>query len=192
MFSVAPIYVVNRLEFKFYSARNKSILGLVFTSDRERVEKFSFAINNVCVPFTSFTVITVCTVVLVVKLRRTARWRQTSTVSDQADASTRRSQKVAKMVVMISTLFIACFIPFSIIFIAMALEPDLSLDGKYRHLIIILGGIGTVLESINSSMNIFIYYHMSSKYRSVLRQLFHLKDEINLKITKTEVCLGEK
>lgn len=174
IFSVSPVYVVNSLALKFYPDRNKSLIGLVFTKDREHVEKISYIINNIFVSFSAFVVIIFCTTILVIKLNRKTRFRKTLVSKDQGDNISSRNQKVAQMVVMISTLFIACFIPFCVIFLAMSFEPKLSLQGDYRNTVILISGVGFILESINSSMNIFIYYHMSSKYRNTLRDVFCL------------------
>lgn len=169
--SVAPLYVVNKLDWKYFPNRNKSLLGLVYTTDREHVETISFIINNVFIPFSSFVVITICTITLVIKLNTNIKWRQQSAMSRQVNNTSSRNQKVGKMVVMISVLFIASFIPVSILFMAMSMVPELSIDGPYLGILIIIGGIGFLLESVSSAMNIFIYYHMSSKFRNVLLRL---------------------
>lgn len=54
----------------------------------------------------------------------------------------------------------------------LAFIPELYVGGSYLRVGIILGGLVLLLESINSSANIFIYYHMSSKYRTVFQTLF--------------------
>lgn len=172
--SVSPLYAVNRIDWKFYPHKNKTLLGLVFTANREQVERISFAFNNVFIPLTAYVIIIVCTITLVMKLHHTAKWRQTSTTSAQTDNVTLRNQRVAKMVVMISSLFIACFVPFSFIFIAMSLVPGLSLDGEHLNTLIITGGLGFFLESVNSSVNIFIYYSMSSRFKETCRNLFRI------------------
>lgn len=169
--SAVPIYVVNRLEMKFSVYRNKSVLGLIYTDNRELVERVSFAVNQVLVPFSAFFIITVSTTTLVIKLHESTKWREKSVTSSQAIVSN-RNQKVAKMVVMISGLFIICFIPVSIIFIAVCVVPELSFYGKYRNMLTIIGGFGFLLESVNSAVNIFIYYSMSSKYRFIFHQMF--------------------
>ncbi|BFZ07874.1 hypothetical protein BsWGS_10913 [Bradybaena similaris] len=170
--SVSPLYVVNRLGMKFYPARNRTLLGLVPTENRETVEQISFAINNVLIPFSAFIVVNLCTVILVIKLRKRTVWRNKTTSSTQADSVSIRNRKVAKMVVMISTLFIVCFVPISVVFTAVLLVPDLAIDGRFRNILIVVGGICFILESVNSSVNIFIYYHMSTKFRTIFRQLF--------------------
>lgn len=172
MASVSPLYVVNRLGLQFNPARNKTIISLIYADNRESIEQISFAINNTFIPFSAFVVIITCTVILVVRLHSNAEWRMKSVTLVQADNVSNRNQKVARMVIMISGLFIACFVPISILFMAMSMVPGLSIVGKYRNAVIVIGGLGIVLESINSSVNIFIYYRMSSKFRAVFQQLY--------------------
>lgn len=170
--SVAPIYVVNKLAMKYSPLKNKTLLGLVYNSDRDHIERVSYMINNLFVPFTAFLIIVISTVLLAYKLHVKAKWRKTTTVSVQGDHVSSRNQKVARMVVMISSLFIICFMFFIFIFMAMLVEPELSLSGKYINILTMLAGIGILLESVNSSANIFIYYHMSTNYRTVFKKLF--------------------
>lgn len=170
--SICPIYCVNSFAMKWYPDKNKTMLGLVYSDNREPVEKVSFAINNVFVPFTAFVTIVISTLTLVVKLHRKTKWRIKAAGTNQSDTLSSRDQRVTKMVVVISTLFIVCFVPVCIIFVAMTLEVELSVDGRYRNLFLVVSGVAFTLESTNSSMNIFIYYYMSSKYRVTFRQLF--------------------
>lgn len=170
--SGAPVYVVNRIQLKFFPMRNKTVLGLVHLDYPDNVENISYIINNVLFPFAAFLVIIVCTVILVVHLQNKSRWRRSTATSTQSLNACNRSVRVAKMVVMISVIFIACFTPLSINFIAMTIEPELSLGGKYVNVLLTIMGVGFALEAVNSSVNIFIYYYMSSRYRGVFHQLF--------------------
>lgn len=88
------------------------------------------------------------------------------------------------MVVMITALFISCFVPLSVIFVGVLLEPELSAHGKYSNTILVIIGFDMILESVNSSSNIFIYHHMSSRFRSVFRRLFC---NVNFKINSNEL-----
>ncbi|CAL1541310.1 unnamed protein product, partial [Lymnaea stagnalis] len=170
--SVSPVYYANRYGMKFFPDRNKTLLGLIYTPDREQVEKVSFTINNIIVPFSAFLTILSCTIILVVKLKNKTKWRQRSAVSGQSETMSSRDQKVTRMVVMISTLFIVCFTPICVLFIGMTVEPGLSIDGKYHNMFFVVFSFGYILETTNSALNIFIYYNMSTKYRDVFRQLF--------------------
>lgn len=164
------VYVVNRLGLKHVPGVNRTLIGVLYIDGHEEVEQASVAINNSFFPSSAFIVIIVCTFTLVIKLRNKTKWRKISTVSVQ-DTVSSRNQRVAKMVVMLSTLFIICFTPLNIGFIVMSLIPEFSITGRHINTIIVLGGLSSALESINSSANIFIYYHMSSKYREVIRAL---------------------
>lgn len=171
MSSGAPVYTVYRLDMIFSPVRNKTILGLVASSDRETVEKISLILNNFVLPFTAFAVIVVCTAVISISLSKRTRWRKASTAT-LPNSVNNRSTKVAKMVVIISALFISCFVPMSVILLFMAIQPGFHIYGKYMNIGTIVGGIATAMESINASANIFIYYHMSIKYRETFNKIF--------------------
>lgn len=171
MASASPQYLYYRLGENFYKGRNKTLLGIIYTEGRETFENVSYPINFVFVPFSAFVVITVCTAKLAVELKLKAKWRETSTATGEAAKLTSANNKVVKMVVMISTLFICCFIPVSITCIVMIAIPGFSIDGEFRNFVIVLGGLGFFLESVNSSMNIFIYYHMSNRFRNAFHKL---------------------
>lgn len=168
--SAAPLYVVNRLEMVFVPEINITILGIAFASDREHVQKIAFVINNFITPSSAFILVVICTIVLVTSLKKNSLWHKSSVSSVSAAFS--RNQRVAKMVVMISTLFIFCFIPSSIGMLAAAFNPDVTVGGKDLDIGLYVGGLVFLLESINASMNIFIYYHMSSRYREVFMDIF--------------------
>ncbi|CAG5121618.1 unnamed protein product, partial [Candidula unifasciata] len=93
IFSVSPVYVVNSLAMKFYPSRNKSLIGLVFTKDRDHIEKVSYVINNIVVSFSAFVVIIFCTTILVIKLNRKTKLRKTLVSNAQGDNISGRNQK---------------------------------------------------------------------------------------------------
>lgn len=175
MSSAAPVYMVNKLDAKFSPSRNKTIIGLVYAVDKEKVEKIALSINNFFIPFSAFIVVVVCTAVLVMKLRSAAKWREKSASQGQVDRVSQRNQKVAKMVVVISTLFIVCSFPMSMSILAASIFPEINFGGKHLFMGLMLAGFSLIMESINSSSNIIIYYHMSMKYRETFRHIFCLE-----------------
>lgn len=181
--SAAPVYIYTKLEMAFVSSKNKTILGLTFTEERIHMEHVLFALNNIFIPFSAFIIIIFCTTVIVIKLTKQSRWRKRSTATVQGDRASNRDQRVTKMVVAISSLFIICFVPVCVCFIAILLKPELRVDGNYKNTTIVFIGIGFLLESTNSSSNIFIYYKMSSKYRVVFRRLFSLNPRDKCPVT---------
>lgn len=168
-----PMYYVTRLSVIFSPARNKTIIGFVYTNNRERVEGATCAVSCVLVPLSSFTVIVVCTLTLVAKLQRKSEWRQ-NVGSVQTEKATCRDQKATKMVIVISSLFIVCFLPVCLVMLAMLIDKEFSIIGKKRNVFICVFSVCFLLESINSAMNIFIYYYMSTKYRNMLQKMIPL------------------
>lgn len=168
--NAAPLYIVNKLETKFFPERNKTLFALVYGADRDKVQKISFIINSFIMPLSAFVVIVICTILLVTYLQNNSRWHKTSASS--LVAATSRNQRVVKMVVMISSLFISCFLPMTIIMLVVAFEPEIAVGGKDFYIGMYLSSAGVLMESINSSVNIFIYYNMGSKYRNAFTAVF--------------------
>lgn len=154
-----------------FPARNRTILALAHTEDRASVEGPSFAVN-VFVRFSAYGIIIMCTIILVLKLRQKKNWREQSISSVQADRTYERDMKVTKMVVIISSVFIACFLPVCIVFIAMSAEPEFYVDGQYKNINTVTIGVGFMLESVSCASNIFIYFHMSTKFRATMWRVF--------------------
>lgn len=175
--AISPIYCISRFEHKFSYFKNKTILGIVYSPDRINVERISHTLNNIFIPFGAFLTVIICTTTLVFKLRRNRKWREQAISSEQRGQFTARDRKVTKMVTMISMLFIACFFPVSIFVIAMLALPELSMEGIFINTLIVIFSVGFVLESTNSAMNIFIYYKLSTRYRTVFRQVILCKDK---------------
>lgn len=169
-FCGAPNYTVNRLSQKFVPSRNKTLIGRVLSGDQVNVEKISFAVNFF-LPLTAFVIIMGCTIILALALRKRTLWLRTSTTSGHDEVS-KRSQRVSKMVLMVSVLFISCFVPNTILLLVVAFEPDVTVGGKSVHIGIVMGGVGLLIESVNYSTNIFIYYYMSTKYKQSFREIF--------------------
>lgn len=184
-------YVSLGLEWRFYPQKNRTLIGLAYHMDayrRKITDAVSYAVNGVLKPMTCFLSVVVCTAVLVVKLNQQTSWRQTnaSAASQGQVLKTERvvntkERRVATMVVFISAIFIASFVPAVCIFVAGYIEPQLSYDGRYKHLFLVTLSISFTAEAINSSINIFVYFSMSTKYRETFLQMFCLQ-----KVSKNE------
>jgi hypothetical protein len=177
--SAAPTYFVNKLEWKFSSQKNKSLIGRVSTEDQGRVDTISFLINNFIIPLSAFIFIATCTIVLAVKLKTYQTWRNNLPSTLQDDKVPTRNKRAAKMVLVISSFFIICNISVCISCLALVFEPGLYFNDKCINIGITIGGISFLFESINASANIFIYYRMSSKYRVVLHNFLCRKYSSN-------------
>lgn len=168
----APVYYTTPFGIVNHPFLNKTWIAIEFTSYRRPIEKYTFAINSILLPFSAFALVVVSTIILVIKLKSKTKWRQKSTAPGRSDTLSSRDQSVSRMVVVISSIFIGCYIPVCVIFIGMVIEPKLSVDGTYGNMFAILFSFAYILESINASINIFVYYKVSSRYKAVFRQTF--------------------
>ncbi|XP_005089798.1 adenosine receptor A1-like [Aplysia californica] len=179
MFSYPPFYVGNRLAWVFDSSRNATILKLEYNEEITIVEPIAFFLYGVTFSTFSFVFVICCTIVLVVKLNTKTKWRQ-ATAAKGASAPEGvgvKDKKVVKMVTFISSIFIVCFGPSSFLFAIMALEPRFRFNGAYTNVYMVVWSASFILETVNSSVNMFVYLTMSSKYRAVFMKTFLGREE---------------
>ncbi|KAK6983715.1 growth hormone secretagogue receptor type 1 [Biomphalaria glabrata] len=165
--SVSPAFGVNLLQWKFYSSENKTRIGIVYTENRNEVERVLFATNNSC-GYIAFLMVSLFTAVLISRLKLKGRWRQESVAADLAGSALSRDRKVMKMVLTISAVFIVFSFPITIVFIGTMAYPQFGTGGKYANLFYMCAQSAYLMEIINSSVNFFIYYLMSAKFRKTV------------------------
>ncbi|KAL8618593.1 hypothetical protein ACOMHN_021862 [Nucella lapillus] len=113
------------------------------------------------ISFITFYVVSFVTVVTVRKLKTAMDWRQ-KTSSHVID---KRQITLVKMLIAISCVYITCNAPKLSLGIARFVVDDFSTSGKYSNFFFATHRAGHVLLMVNSSVNVFIYYKQSSKFR---------------------------
>ncbi|GFR62968.1 chemosensory receptor A [Elysia marginata] len=179
---VSPVFFASPLGWKFSPKRNRT-LYMQLGVDNE-VEQITYGLSNVC-GYVAFFVVILCTAILITSLRRKAKWREGVTgtgtsVKDSDDLAASKSgsggvskeMKIIKLVVIISTVFIGSYFPSTVVFLAATAMPGFSATGKYHNLFFMACSLTYNLEAINSSVNIFIYLNMSSKYKATFDAMF--------------------
>ncbi|GFO16792.1 chemosensory receptor b [Plakobranchus ocellatus] len=179
--SVMPIYYGMQIGPTFLEDRNKTLLAIVYAKGGHEIESIGFAVGVVA-QIGSFVLVVIFTVILLNSLVRKSRWRKTATSGDGTASGSgaeksNRDKRVMVMVVTISGIFIACFMPSAINVVLIILWADYNIVGRLRNLFQVTGSICNACESINCSINIIVYYKMSSKFRLTFREMFHLKNE---------------
>ncbi|CAG5119118.1 unnamed protein product [Candidula unifasciata] len=162
--SVCPIFYAARPANIFDPSKNRTMFGIFFLEDRNKIEAITFMTNNT-IPTLAFCTVAICTAILVSTLRKKSKWRRKATTSTAKTVMADRDGKVVKMVVLISTIFIICYFPGAAVFVVMLLDTDLRIDGFQKNVITAIFSLLFHLESINAGVNIFIYFSMSSKFR---------------------------
>ncbi|XP_005113536.1 adenosine receptor A1-like [Aplysia californica] len=174
-----PFCLGHRFEWVFDFARNATILKSTFTAERDLLEAITFLTQGVFATTFSFVFVICCTIVLIVKLKSKTKWRQaTAAKSDRAAEGVGvKDQKVVKMVTFIAVIFIVCAVPPTLLFFYMAIDPSFRFYGVHRNLYLVIWTTSFLTETVNSSVNIFVYLKMSSKYRAVFMKMFWNKEE---------------
>ncbi|XP_012946597.2 thyrotropin-releasing hormone receptor-like [Aplysia californica] len=174
-----PYCLGSRLEWVFDFNRNATVLITTYTAEREMLEAITFLTQGVFATTFSFVFVICCTIVLIVKLNSKTKWRQaTATKSDRATEGVGvKDQKVVKMVTFIASIFIVCALPSTLLFLYMVIDIDFRIDGFYKNIYLVIWSLAFLTETVNSSVNIFVYLKMSSKYRAVFMKTFLNKKE---------------
>ena len=122
------------------------------------------------IPLTSFIVVSVATAITVIKLKTAAKWREELSGSHQHAALT-------PVLVFLSCIYITCTAPLVAVTLVRLLIPDFSPGGRYSNICIASHMLGTVFSAVNSAVNFFVYFWMSSRYRQTLHAVCGMKQK---------------
>ena len=135
-----------------------------------------FIINMVTV-----SVVVVCTVATVVKLKLALMWRLTTSTSGSSETQTQQTA-LSKMLVVVCCIYVICSTPSCIMALARRIEPEYSVNGRYANFLILShDAFYQLFSATNSSVNFFVFYNMSFKFRKELRRLCHGKEDTDRK-----------
>ncbi|GFN78155.1 chemosensory receptor a [Plakobranchus ocellatus] len=186
------LYIRYKFAWVFDPYLNITILNTIPVNSTFAIlfEKISIVICGVIQPLLAFSIVLICTVLLVIQLRKISSWRLsvTSAKSQRVQpeenpagssfgAEARISQKderLVRMVVAIATIFIVSYIPTCIVLLCYVVLDEFNQFGVYRRLLIVSAYITSLGHPFRGSVNILIYYKMTSKFRSVFRRLVRL------------------
>lgn len=169
--SFSPEYITCYFEWKFFEERNRTLIGLAFRGSRKSMEGLIFFLSTMS-GLVSFISVSVFTILLVVQLKRKSKWRTTANLDPSASLKiTARDRKTIGMVVMIAGVLIASYTPSVLTSLVTVVEPELSIVGRYVNACFVSWSFTFIFDALNSSINIFIYYTMGSKYRETLHQV---------------------
>ncbi|XP_055867078.1 uncharacterized protein LOC129922906 [Biomphalaria glabrata] len=179
---ILPEYVSAYYDWKYNTLRNRTVLSLTFNMYRPATQGLVFGIHSVFI-FLDLFLLIIFTSILVAQLRRKSKWRHEKVRDESQRASlSGRDKKTSKLVVLLATLLVLCYSPVVILSAVTGLRPDISFAGKESNLFHSLWSFAYLLGVFNASINSFIYYNMSSKYKEQFwfmfsRILFKTKQE---------------
>lgn len=172
LITLIPEYATSYLGRRFFSEKNETLIGILFTSNRKSVEGVVYVLHFT-LGLVSFVGVVAFTSLLVVKLRQSSQWRKAATPSSSTQAAiNNRDTKTIKMVVLIASILITCYSPSALISLGTFIAgSEFTIRGRYANLCEALWTTAYIFHSVNSSVNIFVYYSMSSKYRDTFNNI---------------------
>lgn len=170
--SFLPEYASSYFDWRFYENKNRTLLGLAFRSNRKSVEGIIFFLYSIS-GLASFIAVILLTMLLVVQLKRKSKWRMKAHLdTGTTEAISVRDRKTMTMVAVIASVLIGCYSPGVAVSMVTFFEPQFSIFGTYVNEFFVLWSFAFIFEAANSSINMFIYYNMGTKYRETFHQLF--------------------
>lgn len=152
--------------WKHVPFQNKSLLGLIVSENFQGVYNISILITAF-LQLTSFLANILCTTILVNQLRKNTKWRNSAITpgTDKAQTYSSRGHKIGMMIVFLAGILIACYTPSTIALILSLCLADVRNVEFTEEKFNFFWGLGFLCEAVKSSVNVFVYYKMSSKYR---------------------------
>ncbi|CAL1541135.1 unnamed protein product, partial [Lymnaea stagnalis] len=142
-------------------------------------------------PIINILTVMICTLVLTVSLSASSKWRESATTSNCPGAqyfdsnpakskqikrerngykgkpkNLNKEMRVSKMILILTLIFIACNLPSNMLIATRNMVPAFQEIGKLQNLFRATHIFAFLLETINSSVNIFVYYRMGSKFKT--------------------------
>nr|KAG5713991.1 hypothetical protein BaRGS_020319 [Batillaria attramentaria] len=143
------------------------------------------------VPLTTFVVIAIATAITVIRLKRAISWRE-EPGSGGCDVNSRRQRALAKMLVIISCIYVLTSAPNVAMGLATLIVPGFSAAGQFSNIFLATRLFPGMFAMLNSSINFFVYVTRSSKYREELRAMFSCKVPKRAESTKSDASKGSK
>uniref|UniRef100_A0A2C9L3S7 G-protein coupled receptors family 1 profile domain-containing protein n=1 Tax=Biomphalaria glabrata TaxID=6526 RepID=A0A2C9L3S7_BIOGL len=181
-----PLYYFYCVEFVYLvnPLTNRTIYTLIYRENADIVLHVSYLLIDLAVPYFTFLVTTVSTVVIVVQLRSKAKWRSAvvsgKTQGEKSDALL-KEKRTSVMLVTVSLIFIVCLIPHSAVLTALSLVRELKLGGAYFNIAFLCYTFTFLMETINCSVSILVYYKMSTKFRTTAQEMLKVCKRTDLK-----------
>ncbi|XP_005099666.1 prostaglandin E2 receptor EP4 subtype-like [Aplysia californica] len=144
---------------------------IIFLTQHQRSRQgFLRSSTTATTPTTSTT-----TTAAAVAATTTAANSNSGNSNSSSTSSSVKERRLIRMVVLLSSVILLCFLPAQMSSVATLIEPEFSGQGRYGKLYRLCWGVAYFLYAVNSSINVFVYYSMSSKFKKTLRSMLGLK-----------------
>ncbi|XP_059164112.1 uncharacterized protein LOC131947045 [Physella acuta] len=174
--SYMPLFYTNQIVWKFFPLFNRTMLGITFTPDRALIDFFVFLFHTVISTFGSFIAVLICTITLVIELKQKTKWRKQATMTSsvkpgEAKSISSKEIKVIRMIVLLSTAFIISSTPTMAFTIWSIADQSFTAVGYNRNIFNVSFSFIFLIEALNSSISMLVYYTMSTKFKVTCREM---------------------
>ncbi|KAK7005226.1 growth hormone secretagogue receptor type 1 [Biomphalaria glabrata] len=162
---VVPEYAYVYFDWNFYPALNRTMLGLAFRSEFQDLKGLSFLIHAILV-VSGLVSVSLFSVLLVTQLKRQTSWRKMHTRSENhAEALTLRDRKSSVLIAVLALFMALVDVPMVTLSLVQTFVKDFSAYGRQSNLFHVAWSFDFIVGVSQPSINFFVYYKMSSKYR---------------------------
>ncbi|XP_005099852.1 adenosine receptor A1 [Aplysia californica] len=167
--SIVPSFIAFEAKRSWDPSRNKTVFKLVPKENKVLLEFITYCMLAF-MQNGSFICLLFSTAILIFTLKQKSDWRLQATVTKSVAsvAALRRDNQVVKMVILVSTIIVLSYLPGQCLSLAAMIVPDSFYAKLPRHMFKFLWAVAFSQYAVNASINIFIYYNMSSKYKATL------------------------
>ncbi|KAK6979619.1 P2Y purinoceptor 8 [Biomphalaria glabrata] len=169
--TLVPEYVTVTLTWRFFPSRNRTLLSLGIRDGSAKGVTF---LLHFILAFLGQVLVIIFTAILTLHLKRQTSWRQTVTkeiVKKNKKSFSSRDKKSMILVVVIASVLIVCYSP-SILCLVTFILPEFYVGGKLFPLFRDAWAFAYLFAILNSGINIFIFYNVSSNYKNTFKQFF--------------------
>lgn len=140
-----------------------------YRDNKVLVEIITFTVLGTIIPVTNFVIVSSATAVTVWRLRAAAEWRRMT--SSSSSDSHNQQMALTAMLVIVSCVYVTTMAPFVIrqmlfLFVVSCLSDGQCVESYTAFTAVVYG-----ILHVNNSINIFIYYNRSSKFRLVFQRM---------------------
>uniref|UniRef100_A0A2C9LXQ6 G-protein coupled receptors family 1 profile domain-containing protein n=1 Tax=Biomphalaria glabrata TaxID=6526 RepID=A0A2C9LXQ6_BIOGL len=176
--ALTPLYLSAYLAWYLSPGQNTTKLGVLFTDNTLEMQGLVF-VFHASLSIAAFIFVFIFTAILVLKLKQKSKWRKQATHdNDQNEALSTRERKTVLLTIAVAFVLIVCYTPAVVGSITTTIAPDFGINGRQANVFHAVYSFAFLLHSTNSSINVAVYYKMSSRYRQTFQELF-LKRKTN-------------
>ncbi|KAK7002784.1 G-protein coupled receptor AH9.1 [Biomphalaria glabrata] len=166
-----PVYSSSSLDWSFDPNVNRTLFTIV-DNNRTMMVSLLMNVSHFYLSVIAFICNVIFTAILVVSLKKKSDWRRSATfVGDQNEALTRRDKKTVTMVITVAAILIVCYSPGVTSCFVEIFVPDFSIFAKQRNVYQVIWSFCFLFHSVNASINVIVYYRISSKYRTTFNKI---------------------